>query len=270
MSRITLWYYLSSNKLADPQQKPTFTVTVSRLCFQGGKMKRLVLFAGLLSTLLMACNITGAKPVATSTIMPTLSPTSIPTLIPTSTPADVTLRVKDKLINCRLGPGIEYESVNELSQGQSARVAGRNEASTWLYIRDPGNPGGFCWVSADVTETLGAVNELPVAQPTPITVTNVSLRAEPDRIVVNCSQFPQTVFFEAQITTNGPALMTWRWEASTGAISDVGTLVFEEAGTQVINEFYPVNAPNEYWVKLHILTPNDMIQQVNFPVSCTP
>ncbi|MBK6794996.1 MAG: hypothetical protein IPG80_21170 [Anaerolineales bacterium] len=50
----------------------------------------------------------------------------------------------------------------------------------------------------------------------------------------------------------------------------MGTLIYEEAGTQVINEFYRINAPNEYWVKLKILTPNELVEQVTFPVSCTP
>ncbi len=231
-------------------------------------MKRLILF-GLLAALLVSCKFAEPAATRTPTITPTLSPASTPTLIPTATPAEVTLRVKDELINCRFGPGTGYVPVNELPRGQSARVIGRNDASTWWYIRDPGNPGGFCWVSADVTETQGTVKKLPVTQPPFATVTNVNLRVEPNRIVVNCDQFPQTVFFEAEVTTNGPALMTWQWEASTGAVSDVGTLVFEEAGTQVINEFYPINAPNEYWVKLHILTPNDRVEQVNFPVSCT-
>jgi uncharacterized protein YraI len=242
-------------------------------------MKFRILLAGLLAFLLLGCTITGQESTATraptlpatDALIPTSTPAFTPTLIiPTATLVEVTLQVKPELINCRFGPGIEYLLVNELHQGQSARVIGRNETSTWWYIRDPGNPGGFCWVSAEVTETQGQVNELPVIQLSYITVTDVKLRVEPTRIVVNCDQFPQTVFFEAEITTNGPALMTWQWEASTGAISDIGTLVFEEAGTQVINEFYPINAPNEYWVKLHVLTPNEMVEQVDFPVSCTP
>ncbi|HNM38491.1 MAG TPA: hypothetical protein PKI33_15580, partial [Anaerolineales bacterium] len=85
-----------------------------------------------------------------------------------------------------------------------------------------------------------------------------------------CNDFPQTVFFEANITANGPTLLNWQWEASTGVTSDVGTLIFEESGTQVINEFYRINAPNEYWVKLKILSPNQMEEQVTFPVSCNP
>jgi hypothetical protein len=163
-----------------------------------------------------------------------------------------------------------YELINELPMGESARVIGRNESLTWWYIRDPGNPNGSCWVSANVTKTQGAVEELPVVQSPVTTVTKTSLRAEPDRIVVGCSQFPQTIFLEAEITTDGPAYVTWRWEASTGASSDNVILVFEEAGKQVINDYYQIGAPNEYWVKLHITTPNEIIEQVNVPVSCTP
>jgi len=233
-------------------------------------MKHRILLIVFLSTILMACRIT--SPLPTVTPIPTTVPTSTPTPAPTPTPTlvEVSLRVKDELVNCRFGPGTTYILINELHQDQSARVMGRNDSSTWLYIRDPGNPGGFCWLSAAVVETAGMVDQLPVTPPPFVTVTDVSLRAEPARILVDCSQFPQTVFFEAKVTTNGPTLLTWSWEASTGVSSNVGTLVFEEAGTQIINEFYPVNGPNEYWVKLHILTPNILEEQVNFPVSCTP
>jgi hypothetical protein len=138
-----------------------------------------------------------------------------------------------------------------------------------LYIRDPGNPNGFCWVSANVTETQGAVKELPVVQAPVSTVTKASLRAEPDRIVVKCDQFPQTIFLEAEITADGPTFVTWRWEASTGVSSDNSILVFEQAGMQVINDYYQIGAPNDYWVKLHILAPNEITEQVSVPVSCT-
>jgi hypothetical protein len=181
----------------------------------------------------------------------------------------VDLRVTGELINCRFGPGTVYELVNELHAGQSARVVGRNESSTWWYIRDPGNPNGFCWVSASVAETQGAADQLPVVQSPAPKVIKASLRAEPDRIVVNCDQFPQTIFLEAEVTTDGPTFVTWRWEASTGVSSDNVILVFEESGMQVINDYYQIGAPNEYWVKLHIYTPNEIIKQVNIPVSCT-
>ena len=224
---------------------------------------------GFVSTLLAACATTTPAPTAAYTPSATFS-ISTPILIPTTTPLHVTLTVKATLVNCRFGPGVTYALINELDQGESARVVGRNESSTWWYVRDPGNPNGYCWISADVTETQGAVEELPMIAPPVATVTSVSLRVEPDRIVVNCDQFPQTVFLEAEVTSNGPAFVTWRWEASTGVSSSDTILVFEEAGMQVINDYYQIGAPNEYWINLHIVAPNEWIEQVKFPVSCSP
>ena len=235
-------------------------------------MKHHVLLTGLLSILLAACNLTAPKPTATPFSPPTVtsSPVFTPTTIPTPTLANVTLTIKDTLVNCRFGPGVGYALINELKQGVSARVIGRDELSAWWYIRDPGNPNGTCWVSAGVTETQGVVDQLPVVNAPIPEVTDVRLRVEPTRIVVNCSQFPQTVFFEAEVTVNGPTYMTWRWEASTGVSSTEGLLVFEEAGKKVLNDYYQIAAPNEYWIQLHILTPTESITQVAFPVSCTP
>ncbi|MDO9303323.1 MAG: hypothetical protein Q7T89_18175 [Anaerolineales bacterium] len=244
---------------------------MSRLIFPKEEMmKRRVLLTGLVSILLAACTSIAPEPTATPIPTAIFSPTPTPAITPTVTPARVTLTVKDTLVNCRFGPGTGYALINELSQNVSARVIGRNESSTWWYIRDPGNPNGFCWISANVTETQGAVEELPVVQSPVTAVTKASLRAEPDRIVVNCDQFPQTIFLEAEVTTDGPAFVTWRWEASTGVSSDNVILVFDQAGKQVINDYYQIGAPNEYWIKLHITTPNEIIEQVNIPVSCTP
>lgn len=235
-------------------------------------MIRLVLLAGLVLLGLTACRAAPPQP----TPFPTASPTSppVPTAAPTDTsipePVEVSMQVAAEAVNCRFGPGTVYQTLNEIGGGKLLRAIGRNEDFTWWLVRDPGNPGGSCWVSAEVIEELGETASLPVIPLPFVTVTDVSLRVEPSRIVVNCDQFPQTVFFEASITTNGPTLFTWKWEVSTGITSNVGTLIFEEAGTQVINEYYQINAPNEYWVKFYVLTPNERIQEVAFPVSCTP
>ena len=236
-------------------------------------MYRFILLAGFFSIVLAGCNIAATQPViASATLELPASITPRPTPLPTSTPPPpvAALVVKSELVNCRFGPGTVFLAINELSQGQSLRAVGRNNASNWFYVRDPGNPGGFCWISTDVVETDDDINELEIIPPPVASIINIDLRVEPNRIVVNCNEFPQTVFFEALVTTNGPTLFTWRWEASTGVVSDDGTFIFEEAGTQAINEFYQINAPNDYWVKLHVLTPEERIEQVNFPVSCTP
>lgn len=221
-----------------------------------------------------ACNGFTAAPVVTPAFSPqntlTKTITPAPSRVPSTTPVQLSLRVTDELVNCRYGPGTVYVLVNEFREGQPARVLGRNDASTWWYIRDPGNPQGFCWISSKVTKVDGDPTSLPVVQAPVTSVTGMSLIVEPNRMVVACTQFPQTFFFEAQITANGPALVNWQWEASTGVTSDVRTLFFDEAGTKVINEYYQVGAPNDYWVKLHILRPNELTEQANFRVSCTP
>ena len=233
-------------------------------------MKRLILLAGFVTTL-VGCTSQNTPPPPTPTANPVTQPA--PTLSPeppTPIPVEIPVQVTAQLANCRFGPGIVYLTLNEISNGRTLTAVGRNDTSTWWQVEDPINPGGRCWVSSEVTDEEGDTSLLPIVPAPFVTVTKVDLRVEPNRIVVGCSQFPQTVFFEAAITTNGPTLLTWQWEASNGIISDVGTLIFEEAGTQLINEFYRINAPNEYWVKLKILSPNELVEQVSFPVSCTP
>jgi uncharacterized protein YraI len=233
-------------------------------------MKRTVLITGLLSIILMACSRSSATALPAEVIS---TATSVSTLTPiplTATPVVVTLNVISERINCRSGPGTVYELVNEFPLGQTLRAVGRNESFSWWYIQDPGNPGGFCWVSADVTQPQSPTSEMQVAPPPFVTINKVDLRVEPNRINVNCNQFPQTVFFEAQITASGPTLLKWKWELSTGITSNEGALVYEESGTQVINEYYQINAPGDYWVKLVILAPNEHVEQVTFPVTCNP
>jgi len=223
------------------------------------------------SIVLVGCNFGANTPLATPEIVSTPQPSFTPLPLPTFTPTPViiSLQVTAELINCRTGPGTVYDTVSEIQQGKFLRATGRNDSDTWWYVSNPGNPGNFCWVSSEVTVADGDTSLLPVVQTGSSIVTNIDLRVEPNRIVVSCDQFPQTVFFEALITTNGPALFTWKWEVSTGVTSDIGTLIFEEAGTQAINEFYQINSANTYWVKLYVLTPNELVEEVTFPVTCT-
>lgn len=233
-------------------------------------MKRLALFVGLLIAL-TGCTSENTPPLPTPIAAPaTPSVPTLPPESPTPVPVQIPVKVTAELANCRFGPGVVYLTLNEISKGRTLTAVGRDNTSTWWQVEDPINPGGFCWVSSEVTDEEGDTALLSIVPAPFVTVTKVDLRVEPNRIVVGCNDFPQTVFFEAAVTTNGPTLLTWQWEASNGVSSDVGTLIFEESGTQVINEFYRINAPNEYWVKLKILSPNELVEQVSFPVSCTP
>jgi hypothetical protein len=232
-------------------------------------MKHLVLLTGLFITL-VGCTTQNTPPPTPILATPTPAAPMPTPISATPTPVEIRIQVTVELANCRFGPGTVYLTLNEVRGGRSLTAVGRNDTSTWWLVEDPINPGGYCWVAAEVTAPTEDLQQLPIVGAPFVTVTKVDLRVEPNRIVVACSDFPQTVFFEAAITANGPTLLTWQWEASTGAVSDVGSLIFDGAGTQVINEYYRINAPNEYWVKLKILTPNERVEQVSFPVSCNP
>jgi hypothetical protein len=160
--------------------------------------------------------------------------------------------------------------VGELNVGQSARVTGKDEQGSWYYVEDPGNPGGYCWVAADFVEVTGNVNSLPTVLPPAASVTTISVSVEPARVVVSCDQFPQVVYVNADITTNGPTLVTYRWEVSTGVSSVDNALAFGEASTQTVRDFYQIASPNDYWISMHVLGPNDFSEKADFQVMCSP
>ena len=234
-------------------------------------MKRAYPLAGLLLFLSLACSMPTPTPVPaafTPTATPALSAT--PTTAFTPTPVERTLVVGGEKINCRFGPGVAYAFVNELQAGQSAHAVGRNESATWWYIRDPGNPDGYCWASAQVTEIIGAGKDLPVIAPPFIHIEKIGLRTEPQKIFVACDQFPQTIFFEAEIEANGPTIAVWRLESDSGYSSADDTIIFEEAGVKTLNGYYQVNGAGDHWIQIHLLKPNDLTEKINFPANCTP
>jgi hypothetical protein len=115
----------------------------------------------------------GAGPTATpgrSEILPTNTPT--PTPAPAG-PSTVTFKVNG---NCRKGPGIVYNIVTSLAQGQQAQVDGRDAQSQWVDVLVP-NTQARCWValsSVDLNvpvETL-ALLPLPPLPDAPATFTD--------------------------------------------------------------------------------------------------
>jgi uncharacterized protein YraI len=247
-------------------------------------MRNRLWFAGLTSAAaLLACNIsapppsaptthlpinTGAQP--SSTVPPPTLPFDLPTFTPTSTPTLASLHPKDAPVNCRFGPDTVYILVGELKSGQSAQISGKDPQGTWYYVEDPGNPGGNCWVSADFVEVTGNVDSLPVVPPPIPSVIEIGVSVNPARVVVPCSQFPQVIYVNADITTNGPTLVTYRWEVSTGVSSVNNTIAFEGASTQTISDFYKIASPNDYWIIMHVLSPNDISEKSDFQVNCNP
>ncbi|MEW6405803.1 MAG: SH3 domain-containing protein [Chloroflexota bacterium] len=244
---------------------------------------RLCLVGLTFATALVACNSSPSLPsppttpsstepqtLPLSTVPPPTLPFQLPTYTPTFTPSIATVRPKSTLVNCRFGPGTVYTLIGELKEGQSARVTGTDINGEWYYIDDPGNPHGQCWVSADFVEVTGNINDLPIIQPPAPSVIKIELTVEPSRILVACDQFPQVVYLYADITTDGPALVTYRWEVSTGVSSVDNAIAFEGASTQTISDYYQIASPNDYWVAMHVLGPNKISETANFQVLCNP
>ncbi|MCJ7435866.1 MAG: SH3 domain-containing protein, partial [Anaerolineales bacterium] len=208
-----------------------------------------------------ACNLPASAmptPEGTATSTPGATETSTstpsPTVIPSPTRTLITVRAKDHPVNCRFGPGLVFEIIGRVNPNQSTQAIGRTSDSLWLNVRDPGNPGGVCWVAASAVKTEGEAASLSVTVAQLVAVTNLAVRVEPVKITVACSAFPQVFGFVGEITTNGPAIVTWRWEINTGNGPDQ-TLTFESAGTKTVQEFYRVNGANDYKVKLHVFGP---------------
>jgi uncharacterized protein YraI/uncharacterized protein YceK len=154
---------------------------------------------------------TAAAQAASATVAPTQS--STPTAV---TP---TLTASSLDVNCRSGPGTNWEMTSILPQGQSTPVLGRNKDGSWLVI-DP--VGVQCWVAAAVTTVSGDISGLPVIEP-PDAVT--SLRAETPGIIHTTNGCTSSVTFTAVIAVNGPLTAEFHWELYTLDGRPIGTTI---------------------------------------------
>lgn len=119
-----------------------------------------------------------ATPTATATPSPTLTRTPRPTKTATPVPDAV---VTTKTANVRAGPGLSYEIINQVNNGDPVRVIGRNAAGDWLQIVVPGQKRG--WISGSLLEvnlSLAEVAEAAIPpSPTPSVAEQARAFAEP-------------------------------------------------------------------------------------------
>jgi hypothetical protein len=87
---------------------------------------------------------------------------------------------------------------------------------------------------------------------------------------VACDSFPHYVTAYADIVTNGPAAVTWRWETSEGEVMDKDALLYFEFGVQTVFVQYKIAAAKDYWIQAHVLAPNDVVGRATFKATCTP
>lgn len=242
----------------------------------------------ILAVILTSCNLDAVTPTAaplsapttdtpqpvlpTPTLVPieTLLAQDTPTAIPTSTSRVILASPRDQPVNCRFGPDISYAVVGALIVGRQAEVIGKSIDVTWWYVRNPSDPSTNCWLSADFVAIVGNAEGLPVVSPPEIGVTNIQVQVDPVAMNVGCDAFPQTVSVMAQITANGPTIITWKWETSAADVFAEEILLFESEGTKEARTILTVWSANDYWVNLHVLIPNDRSGGANFKVTCVP
>lgn len=97
-------------------------------------------------------------PRPTSTPAPTLTP------FPTATPDGVFITITRSVQNVRVGPGLNYDILGQLTDGETARVVGALANFTWVAINFRGTIG---WLSADILDITGNLNTVPVLTPPP-------------------------------------------------------------------------------------------------------
>lgn len=192
------------------------------------------------------------------------------TFAPTSTPRLALASPIAQPVNCRYGPSTAYAVVGGLEVGRQAEIVGKNIDVTWWYVKNPSNPSTLCWLAAELVHAVGRVDSLPVAPAPPAQVTDIKLRADPPSLNVSCTAFPQFIIVNADIMTNGPGTVTWQWETSEGETIKANSMLFLETGSQSDFVYYGVKAAKDYWIQVHILSPNDMTGRVVFKATCTP
>ena len=194
-----------------------------------------------------------------------------PTTAPTQTPGLALAYPKGQPVNCRYGPGTSYAIIGELKLGRQAEIVGKSPDLYWWYVKNPSDPSTRCWLAADFAFTEGNVDSLPVVTPPEIGVTDITVNIEPPVINVACTAFPKVVTITAEITTNGPALVVWRWEEkNTGDASPEKSILFEVGGTKIVQDVYLVKSARDYTMVVRAVQPNLFAGEGNFKAVCTP
>lgn len=108
---------------------------------------------------------------------PTVEPTATPIPQPTDTPTPegASINIVQNM-NIRNGPSTDYPIVGAAAVGESFKILGRNQDSTWYQIEFSGNLG---WIFGPLVEVLGNTNVIPFAQAPPAPPTPTPVPTEP-------------------------------------------------------------------------------------------
>ena len=152
----------------------------------------------------------GPTPTPIPSDTPTQIPTFTPTLIPSDTPTAVELSFIPNInVNCHLGPGLIFETIDVAMKNTIYPLDGRNGENTWFRIMMSRNRG--CWVLQNTGSTTGDLSLLRVliSPPTPTFTQPPTLTPV---IVINCARYTDQKTCEAQ------PVCQWKQTASVTAV----------------------------------------------------
>jgi hypothetical protein len=241
---------------------------------------RKFLFPVLVAALVLACNV---SPLGVGTPLPGAT-TPTPALFPataTITPLGSTVPFampNDGPLNCRSGPGTNYQVVVVLGGTQAAEIAGKNPENTWWYVKNPYLAGNLCWVIGTFVNVTGDISTSQVVS-VPVTPTNsastviaVDMSIDPETIKVDgCNGVGQEITVSAKIQTNGPVQITAHfWDEKYGDLPS-HSLNFTQAGDQDISDtFIPPLNEGKHRVLLFIdgIDLSDMNARKPYQINC--
>jgi DNA-directed RNA polymerase specialized sigma24 family protein len=161
---------------------------------------------------------------------------------------------------------------NELTRtvGGPTPTPSNTPTATWTVTNTPTNtPTNLPTATPTHTPTHTPTSTVT---PIPFLVTNVTaVLSSTSPYTGTC---PGTFSFSGSVTTNGPTNVTYRWERSDTINNGPFSLPFGSAATQNVTFAWPSAPVNNVsnptsWVRLHVLTPNDMTSsQVFFSNNC--
>lgn len=245
---------------------------------------RKILFPILIAMLILACNIPTPTPVVITATPGTV--TTTPTFLPaaTFTPIGSTVPFavpNDGPLNCRSGPGTNYQVAVLLGGTQSVEIVGKNPQGTWWYVKNPAAAGTFCWVIGIYVNTSGNVNSTqvvavpatPTNAPNPVSsVTSIEMLIEPDTIhIAGCTGPAQTLTLSAVIRVNGP--MQLKIHFRDELVGDLGTqtMTFTAAGEQdIFDSFTPqvVEGKHRVFLEIEGLDLSDLNARKPYQITC--
>jgi len=226
----------------------------------------------------LACNWSDVAPPAAPEIEPSPLPTfAIPTLTPiptetppptpTSTPESPIALPKALGVNCRFGPGQEWQVASSIPEGTSIEIKGRTIDTSWWYVRDPLQTNeSFCWVAYNAVDTAGNLNTVPIVGPAAASVTDVSV----DTVVVTftaCGSSNQAAL-NGSITTNGPGTVTYHWQVSGAAQETMPETALEVDGfgKQNVTSTLSLTDCGDYTAILRVTEPEEVSAQKVFNI----